>query len=82
MSLRLPDGGYALETSLPGSSIAGPPLGTYGRKTMDRLTSVGSPMEGLPFTEDRTSRRIVIEEFIPDVVSLLWHRPMMWGGRS
>lgn len=73
---------HILETSLPGSFIAGPPIGTCGRKTMDRPTSVGASMEGLPFTEGCTSRRISIEEFIPDVVSLLWHRPMMWGGRS
>lgn len=49
---------------------------------MDHPTSVGASMEGLPFTEGRTSRRIVIEEFIPDVVSLLWGLPMMWGGRA
>lgn len=73
---------HILETSLPGSFIAGPPLGTCGRKTMDHPTSVGAPMKGLPFTEGRTSRRIIIEEFIPDVVSLLWHWPLMQGGRS
>lgn len=73
---------HIMETSLPGSFIAGPSLGPCGRKTMDHPTSVGASMEGLPFTEGRTSRRIVIEEFIPDVVSLLWGLPMMWGGRA
>ncbi len=73
---------HILETSFPGSSMAGPPLGACGRMTMEQPTAVGAPMEGLPLTEGRTSRRIIIEEFIPDVVSLLWGQPMMWGGRA
>ncbi len=96
MNLRLPDGGYALETSLPGSSIARPALGANERTTMDRPTSVGSPMERLPHNEGSSSRRIVTGDEFPDVVfhlgSLLswsaiavhlpWCLPLMWGGRS
>lgn len=49
---------------------------------MDHPTSVGVYMEELPFTEGCASRRIIIREFIPDVVSTLWHPPLMWGGQS
>ena len=82
MSLRLPDGGCALETSVTGSLITGPALGPSGRMAMDRLSSESTPMEGPPFTKEFTSRRIITEEFIPDGLSLLWHRPLMCGGRS
>lgn len=73
---------HILETSLPGLFMAGPSLGHCGRTTMACPTSVGSPMEGLPFIEGSASRRIIIREFIPDVVSLLGQQPLMLGGQS
>lgn len=87
---------HILETPLPGSSIARPALGGRGRTTMDRPTSVGSPMERLPHNEGGRSWRIVTGDEFPDVVfhlgSLLpwsaiavhlpWCLPLMWGGRS
>lgn len=78
---------HILETSLLGSSTAGPTLGGDGRTTMNSPTSVGSPMERLPYNEGGSSRRIVTGDEFPDVVfplgSLLpWCRPLMWGGRS
>lgn len=82
MTLCLPDGGCALETSFPGSPMAGPSLGACGRTTMNHPTSVGAPMKGLPFTEGHTSRRITTEDSIPDGVSLLSGQPLMQGGRS
>lgn len=73
---------HILETSLPRSFMAEPSLWTCGRKAMDHPTSVGGPMEELPFTEGSTSRRIGTKDSIPDRVSLLSGRPLMGGGRS